>query len=337
MGTAIACRAAFADLADGGGAIVTFASVDGLGGHAARANYCASKFAVIGLTQTLAIEWGSRGSRVNAVAPTVVITPRVALALPDDFLTGVVVDRTPLGRLGEAQEVVSAVMFLLSPQAGFITGAVLPVDGGLMAGHFTRDSGRDLQLRWPGRRAGALPARRVPVRTVRERMRPMATFYARKGLLGVMTPQANTTVEPETALLLPDGFGMIAARLTSGCADMNDRLIDYFAQIEETAAQFANAPVDAIGFACTGASYFVGPEAEAGTVARIEAARGIPLITAGRAITHLAQPCEMHDCDRFVFRKSRIQRVTIQQIALNEGAKLHRTGPACNEAVKSHR
>lgn len=147
VGTAIACRAAFADLADGGGAIVTFASVDGLGGHAARANYCASKFAVIGLTQTLAIEWGSRGIRVNAVAPTVVITPRVALALPDDFLTGVVVDRTPLGRLGEAQDVVSAVMFLLSPQAGFITGAVLPVDGGLMAGHFTRDSGRDLQLR----------------------------------------------------------------------------------------------------------------------------------------------------------------------------------------------
>lgn len=112
----------------------------------------------------------------------------------------------------------------------------------------------------------------------------MATFYARKGLLGVMTPQANTTVEPETALLLPDGFGMIAARLTSGCADMNDRLIDYFAQIGETAAQFANAPVDAIGFACTGASYLVGPADEAKAVARVEADRGIPLITAGRAI-----------------------------------------------------
>ncbi len=146
VGTAIACRQAFADLADGGGSIVTFASVDGLGGHAARANYCASKFAVIGLTQTLAIEWGSRGIRVNAVAPNVVITPRVALALPKEFLTGVVVDRTPLGRLGVAQDVVAAVAFLLSPESAFISGVVLPVDGGLLAGHFTRDSGRDLQI-----------------------------------------------------------------------------------------------------------------------------------------------------------------------------------------------
>ncbi len=112
----------------------------------------------------------------------------------------------------------------------------------------------------------------------------MSTFYARKGLLGVLTPQANTTVEPETALLLPDGYGMIAARLTSGCADMNARLIDYFDGMDATAAQFANAPVNAIGFACTGASYLAGVAREAAMVERIEATRGVPLITAGRAI-----------------------------------------------------
>jgi NAD(P)-dependent dehydrogenase (short-subunit alcohol dehydrogenase family) len=149
VGTAIACRAAFPHLARGGGAIVTFASVNGLGGHAARANYCASKFAVIGLTQSLAIEWGRHGIRVNAVAPSVVLTDRVRVALPADFVEGVVLDRTPLGRMGTAADVCGAVEFLLSEGAGFLTGTVLPVDGGLMAGPFTRASGRDLQL--PGR------------------------------------------------------------------------------------------------------------------------------------------------------------------------------------------
>jgi NAD(P)-dependent dehydrogenase (short-subunit alcohol dehydrogenase family) len=146
VGTAIACRAAFPHLARGGGAIATFASVNGLGGHAARANYCASKAAVIGLTQSLAIEWGRHGIRVNAVAPSVVLTDRVRAALPQDFLDGVVLDRTPLDRLGTATEVCAAVAFLLSDAAAFVTGAVLPVDGGLMAGPFTRRSGRDLQL-----------------------------------------------------------------------------------------------------------------------------------------------------------------------------------------------
>lgn len=111
----------------------------------------------------------------------------------------------------------------------------------------------------------------------------MPTLYAPRALTGILTPQANTTVEPEMALLVPPGCGTLTARLTSGCASMDDRLRDYFAMIESTAAQFANAPVQAVGFACTGASYLVGPGAEA-TLAGRFAARGLPLVTAGQAI-----------------------------------------------------
>lgn len=128
------------------GSIVTLASVDGMGGHAARANYSASKSGVIGLTQTLAIEWGALGIRINALAPNVVETPRVMAALPEAFRRDVVVDRTPLARLGMADDVVAAALFLLSDDSAYITGIVLPVDGGLTAGPFTAQSGRDLQL-----------------------------------------------------------------------------------------------------------------------------------------------------------------------------------------------
>jgi maleate cis-trans isomerase len=112
----------------------------------------------------------------------------------------------------------------------------------------------------------------------------MSTFYARKGLLGVLTPQANTTVEPEISLLLPDGFGMISARLTSNQTGMNNRLIDYFDHMETTAARFANAPLGVIGFACTGASYLAGVEREAAKAHAVTQQLGVPFITTGRAI-----------------------------------------------------
>lgn len=112
----------------------------------------------------------------------------------------------------------------------------------------------------------------------------MSVEYGRNGLIGILTPQANTTVEPECSILLPPGYATIAARLTSDKPTIDERLVDYLESIDMTLDRFANAPVDSFGFACTGASYLVGVEREADMVKRISSARGKPFITAGDAI-----------------------------------------------------
>lgn len=129
------------------GSIVTIASTDGLGGHAGRTNYSASKHGVIGLTRALAIEWGRNGVRVNAIAPGVVDTPLVRHNLPADHVQYAMVDRVPMGRLATPEEQAGPTLFLLSDAAGFINGAVLPVDGGTTSGYFTRWNGADLGSR----------------------------------------------------------------------------------------------------------------------------------------------------------------------------------------------
>jgi NAD(P)-dependent dehydrogenase (short-subunit alcohol dehydrogenase family) len=129
------------------GAIVTVASIDGLGGHAGRAHYSASKHGVIGLTRALAIEWGRHGVRVNALAPGVVDTPLVHANLPADHVEHAMVDRNPMGRLSTADEQAGPALFLLSPIASYVNGSVLTVDGGSSAGFFTRWNGDDLGSR----------------------------------------------------------------------------------------------------------------------------------------------------------------------------------------------
>jgi NAD(P)-dependent dehydrogenase (short-subunit alcohol dehydrogenase family) len=129
------------------GAIVTIASVDGLGGHAGRAHYSASKHGVIGLTRALAIEWGRHGVRINAIAPGVVDTPLVRANIPPDHLQHAMIDRVPMGRLSSADEQAGPTLFLLSDAASFVTGSVMTVDGGTSAGFFTRWNGADLGSR----------------------------------------------------------------------------------------------------------------------------------------------------------------------------------------------
>jgi len=108
--------------------------------------------------------------------------------------------------------------------------------------------------------------------------------YAPKGLIGALTPQANTTVEPEFAILWPPGYAMINARMTSPHGTIEDRLRDYWATTEISLDQFANAPISAVAFGCTGASYLAGKDEEDALVARIEGSRGYPFITSARAV-----------------------------------------------------
>jgi 3-oxoacyl-[acyl-carrier protein] reductase len=114
------------------GRIVNITSIAGIGGNPGQANYASAKAGIIGLTKTVAKELGSRGITCNAVAPGFVPTDLTA-ALPDDLIQ-MGIDRTPLGRLGTTEDCAAAVAFLVSPDASFITGQVLAVDGGLAIG-----------------------------------------------------------------------------------------------------------------------------------------------------------------------------------------------------------
>lgn len=112
-----------------GGAIINVSSVIGRRGNAGQANYAAAKAGLIGFTKSLARELGPRGVRVNAVAPGYVVTDMTA-ELPENMKEQIL-NSTPLGRLASPEEIASVIAFLASPAAAYITGAVIPVDGGL--------------------------------------------------------------------------------------------------------------------------------------------------------------------------------------------------------------
>lgn len=108
--------------------------------------------------------------------------------------------------------------------------------------------------------------------------------YCPRGLFAVLTPQANTTAEVELSILAPRGYGLATARLVSGKSGMSERLVDYVAQQNSSLDHFANAPISAAIFACTGAAYLVDAGQEEQRRKAIEAARGYPFITAASAI-----------------------------------------------------
>jgi len=90
----------------------------------------------------------------------------------------------------------------------------------------------------------------------------MSAEYAPRGFVGILAPQANTTVEPECNILFPAGVGVLNARLASTKPGMEDRLVDYLDTLDQTLAQFGGAPLKAAGVACTGASYLAGAARE---------------------------------------------------------------------------
>ena len=131
-GMFLTCKYAIEEmLKTGGGSIVCLSSISGLAGQAQQAAYGPAKFVATGLTKHLAVEWAERGIRVNAVAPGTILTEAVA-ELPNEYKEPML-KAHPIGRLGEPSEVASAILFLASDESSFVTGAVLPVDGGYLA------------------------------------------------------------------------------------------------------------------------------------------------------------------------------------------------------------
>jgi NAD(P)-dependent dehydrogenase (short-subunit alcohol dehydrogenase family) len=139
--TWLACQAAGRQLIEQGegGSVVLVSSTRGRLGHpAGYSAYCPSKAAIDGLTRTLACEWGPHRITVNAIAPTVFRSELTAWMYAEEgngrAVREAMLTRIPLGRLGEPEDFVGPVLFLLSPAAAFVTGQTLYVDGGYTAG-----------------------------------------------------------------------------------------------------------------------------------------------------------------------------------------------------------
>lgn len=137
LGARAACRHM-----PGGGSIVMISSVNGHLGFGGRAAYCAAKAGVQGLVRSLAVEWAPLAVRVNAVSPGTIATEMQAKFLDSGYASAeLFLSRIPMGRFGQPREIAEAVLFLCSPRSSYITGVVLPVDGGWLANGLPAEDG----------------------------------------------------------------------------------------------------------------------------------------------------------------------------------------------------
>ena len=124
---------ALAPLMPRGGAIVNTASINGLVGNATQPAYVAGKHGVVGLTRHAALKHARHGIRVNAVCPGVIETPMTDSVAANPGIRKIMENMTPMGRMGQPEEIASAVLWLCSDQASFVTGHAMVIDGGATA------------------------------------------------------------------------------------------------------------------------------------------------------------------------------------------------------------
>lgn len=132
-GVFFAARAALPHLIATGGSIVNVASASGLGADGYAAAYDSAKGAVVNLTRSLALDYGRKGIRINAVCPSLIDTPMAAGVKADRVLYSRFMDRIPMGRIGRPEEVAAVIAFLASDDASLVNGVNMPVDGGVAA------------------------------------------------------------------------------------------------------------------------------------------------------------------------------------------------------------
>ena len=120
-------------LAQGGGAIVNTASINGLVGNGTQPAYTAGKHGVVGLTRHGALRWARSGIRVNCVCPGVIETPMTDSVAANPEIRKIMENMTPMGRMGQPEEIAAAVLWLCSDQASFVTGHPMVIDGGATA------------------------------------------------------------------------------------------------------------------------------------------------------------------------------------------------------------